>query len=78
MSVRTFPFPSRFAPAETGVSCPACKQAELVTRFSCLEARYTCPHCDKLYTLADLAPALNEEEFERLALTVDDRYSNRV
>jgi len=62
----------------TGVTCPSCRRGQLHSRFSCLQTLFSCGACGQTYPLADLAPALSDEDFDRLSSAVDGRLSDRV
>ncbi len=62
---------------EIDVACPRCGGA-LAAVISCLQVRVTCPGCGRGYSLAELAPVLDDESFERLEQAVGGRLSDRV
>jgi hypothetical protein len=63
---------------ETRIPCPDCGAERLLAVRSCARSYCHCEACDRRFTVAELAPRLSDEQFERLAEAVGEHLSNRV
>lgn len=68
----------RFSPKATDVPCPQGDGGRLVVERSCLQTHCVCDRCGARFSLAELAPTLDEAAFARLAELVGDHLSDRV
>jgi len=63
---------------DTGVTCPRCSGGELTLRLSCLSTRFVCPACRQRFDLGQLLRLVTPADFERLAVLVEGRLSDRI
>jgi hypothetical protein len=67
-----------FGRVQTSIACPDCGAEGLFAVRSCARSYCQCDACSGRYSVAELAPHLSDEEFERLAEAVGEHLSNRV
>jgi hypothetical protein len=68
----------RWRTRETMITCPACQTNRLIVFRSCLRTSVQCAHCNRTFSVGELASLLDEKTFSELAELIGDQLSDRI